>query len=206
MKEKDLDAKKRIIDIAKIEFMNKGFLDASMRTIADKCGFTTGMVYTRFKDKNDIFNEIVCNEAEHLFNYYLNCQKNFTLLEARKQDKEMHGYTNDHMVYMIDYIYEHFDVFKLVVCKSKGSMYEDYIDRFVEVETKSTFDFIGAMRKANLDINDVSENLNHMLASAMFNCLFEIVRHDFSKEEAINYVNGMELFFHAGWDKILKNK
>lgn len=41
----------RIIECARKEFLEKGYMDASLRTIATQAGTTTGSIYTRFKDK-----------------------------------------------------------------------------------------------------------------------------------------------------------
>lgn len=43
----------------------------------------------------------------------------------------------------------------------------------------------------------------HILASALFNGLFETVRHDTPKEKAVAYVDTLRTFYSAGWFKIL---
>ena len=52
MREKDDSARGKILEAAKAEFMERGFAEASMRTIAERAGFTTGMLYSRFADKS----------------------------------------------------------------------------------------------------------------------------------------------------------
>lgn len=42
-----------------------------------------------------------------------------------------------------------------------------------------------------------------MLASAMFNGMFEVVMHDLSREDARQYILKLQEFFNAGWDKLL---
>ena len=59
MREKDDSARGKILEAAKAEFMERGFAEASMRTIAERAGFTTGMLYSRFADKSEIFRELV---------------------------------------------------------------------------------------------------------------------------------------------------
>ena len=44
----------RIIECARKEFLEKGYMDASLRTIATQAGTTTGSIYTRFKDKEGL--------------------------------------------------------------------------------------------------------------------------------------------------------
>src|SRR5699024_4339326 len=45
----------RVLECAKEEFLSKGFLDASLRTIAQEAGTSTGSIYTRFGDKEGLF-------------------------------------------------------------------------------------------------------------------------------------------------------
>ena len=44
----------RVLECAKEEFLSKGFLDASLRTIAQEAGTSTGSIYTRFGDRGPI--------------------------------------------------------------------------------------------------------------------------------------------------------
>lgn len=48
-----------IIACATKEFLNKGYADASLRTIAAEAHTTTGSIYTRFGDKEGLFEAIV---------------------------------------------------------------------------------------------------------------------------------------------------
>lgn len=100
---------------------------------------------------------------------------------------------------MIDIIYDNFDAFKLIVCRSAGSGYEYYIDKMIDVETKNIVRF----NEAGIKMNDVRADLSHMLASAMFYGIFEVVAHDLPREEARGYIKQVQDFFNAGWDKLL---
>ena len=67
MKVKDESINSKLLECAKAEFMEKGFADASMRTIAERAGVTTGMLYSRFADKDEMFRSIVGEGAEKLY-------------------------------------------------------------------------------------------------------------------------------------------
>ena len=78
-----------------------------------------------------------------------------------------------------------------------------YVDKMIDVETESTFRFIDAVKGAGYEIADIRKDLAHMLASAMFNGMFEVVMHDLSREDARQYILKLQEFFNAGWDKLL---
>ena len=203
MKFKDEEAVGQILECAKEEFMQKGFADASMRTIAEKAGFTTGMLYSRFADKNELFSALVKEGADKLYSYFADVQEEFAEFPAAQQVTEMQTYTSGKMRTVLDIIYEYFDTFKLIVCHSAGSSYERYIDRMIEYETDSTERFMRVFQKNGTSVKTVRRDINHMLASALFNGIFEVVAHDFPKEDALEYVNAVCDFFFAGWQRLL---
>lgn len=203
MKRKNEIAVDKILECAKEEFMEKGFEGASMRTIAEKAGYTTGMVYARFADKSRIFKELVGSAADRLFDYFSKAEDDFAQLPPQRQHNEMHTYVGAKVDVMIDIIYDNFDAFKLIVCKSAGSGYEYYIDKMIEIETANTVRFIEALNGAGIKMNEVRADLSHMLSSAMFNGIFEVVAHDLPREDARGYIKQVQDFFNAGWDKLL---
>ena len=203
MKFKDEEAVGQILECAKEEFMQKGFADASMRTIAEKAGFTTGMLYSRFADKNELFSALVKEGADKLYSYFADVQEEFAEFPAAQQVTEMQTYTSGKMRTVLDIIYEYFNTFKLIVCHSAGSSYERYIDRMIEYETDSTERFMRVLQKNGTLVKTVRRDINHMLASALFNGIFEVVAHDFPKEDAMEYVDAVCEFFYAGWDKLM---
>lgn len=203
MRRKNELAVDEILKFAKEEFMEKGFEGASMRTIAEKAGYTTGMVYARFADKSQLFRELVEEGANKLFDYYAGVQEEFASFPADRQRNEMHSYVDGKMDKMIDIIYDYFDAFKLIVCKSAGSGYEYYIDKMIDIETENTDRFIRLLNEAGYPTNGVRADLGHMLASALFNGTFEVVAHDFPKEDAKVYIKQLQDFFNAGWDRLL---
>ena len=48
-----------ILSHAKKEFLEKGFAEASLRTIAQNAGVSTSTIYTRYSDKEGLFRFLV---------------------------------------------------------------------------------------------------------------------------------------------------
>ena len=59
MSESAVETKAKILESAKNEFLEKGFINASLRTIASNAGVTTGAMYRHFKDKDALFCALV---------------------------------------------------------------------------------------------------------------------------------------------------
>ena len=56
---KDHSLDDKIIHAAEDEFLEHGFVAASMHKIADRAGVTTGALYTRYKNKDALFGSLL---------------------------------------------------------------------------------------------------------------------------------------------------
>lgn len=104
----------KILACAKEEFLEKGYSEASLRTIAAKADTTTGSIYSRFGDKEGLFGAIVEPVAEGLTRIFLKTQEEFHAREAEVQPKVMETYVASGMDEMLDYVYDHFEEFRLL--------------------------------------------------------------------------------------------
>ena len=107
----------------------------------------------------------------------------------------------------VDYIYGHFDVFRLLLCCAGGSSYEHYMDDLVDILERSTRHFMEATgHEAVINGKKAGEKTVHILISSYLYGLFEPVAHEMEKVEAITYVNELKYFFDVGWADILSLK
>lgn len=199
----DESTQSRILAAGKAEFMQKGYKNASLRSIARAARVTTGAIYGYYPDKAALFDALVAAPANELRDWYLSVQLKFDAYPADQKEKRMHGYTSDALETFIRYIYRHFDAFKLVVCCSAGTEYEGYIDSLLEIEIAHTNQFIAAMRKLGHTIPAIDDDMHHILSGAFYYGIFETVAHDMSEERALAYIRTLNTFYSAGWDSIL---
>ena len=68
MANKDHSLDPLIIKASKEEFLNNGYNNASLRNIAAKCNITTGALYTRYKNKDELFESLIKNAFNGLEN------------------------------------------------------------------------------------------------------------------------------------------
>ena len=178
-----------ILNAGKKEFLAKGFRSASLRSIVKEAGVTTGAFYGYYKSKEDLFRALVGEPAQTFLSVYHHAQDSFAELPPSEQPEHMGKVSGQCMDWMVTYIYEHFDAFKLLICSADGTEYENFIHTLVEVEVKATHQFIAV--------------LEHMLISGMFSGFFEIVVHDMPQEQAAEYIKELREFYTAGWTKIM---
>ena len=58
--------RKRILQVARAAFVDRGYADVSMQEIADAAGLTKAAIYYHFRDKQDLFEAVVIAEMERL--------------------------------------------------------------------------------------------------------------------------------------------
>lgn len=192
----------RILACAKEEFLEKGFSEASLRTIAAKADTTTGSIYSRFKDKEGLFCAVVEPVAEGLTAIFLRTQKNFHDQEPEEQPKLMETYVLSGMDEMLDYVYDHFEEFQLLLDASYGTRYQDFVEHLVEIETEYTYKYMDATQSTR-EGSMITEEFIHIMARAMFDSMFEVVRHHMDRDTARKYLHMLEKYHYGGWSAII---
>ena len=194
---------KDILSAGKEEFLEKGFQGASMRQIAARLQVTTGAIYRYYTDKESIFEALVGDAARELEERYRRVQQEFSELPLSGQMENLPEVSEDEHTWMMEYIYDNFDAFKLISCCAVGTGYEHYLDRLIEIEVNSSLALIDKMQQEGMEVLPMDEDMIHIVASAMFNGMFETVRHDIPREKAIIYTDSLRSFYSAGWFKLL---
>jgi hypothetical protein len=72
----------------------------------------------------------------------------------------------------------------------------------VQLDVDMTLAYIKRARAAGYAVKDLSEGEIHLLSSAQYSAIFEIVLHDLSEEEALRYADTIWEFFSSGWRKL----
>ena len=83
MEERSTATLEKIQQAALAEFLDKGFLGASLRQIVKNAGVTTGAFYGYFSSKEALFNSIVEPHAAALMGRFMEAQTTFAELQKR---------------------------------------------------------------------------------------------------------------------------
>ncbi len=188
---------------AMAEFLDKGFLGASLRQIVKNAGVTTGAFYGYFSSKEALFASIVEPHAAALMGKFMEAQSDFAELPEEEQPERMGEASGQCVRWMVEYICQHRQPVKLLLCRAEGTSYEHFVHNMVEVEVESTLQYMEVLRHLGRDIPELNRSLCHIIASGMFNGLFEIVIHDMPLEQALRDVEQFRSFYTGGWLKLM---
>lgn len=203
MSNEDFNTLQNILNAGKKEFLEKGFRAASLRNIVKEAGVTTGAYYGYFKSKEELFEYLVGSAAKTFLDKFNEAQNTFSELPHEEQPDNMGEISGDCMMWMVDYMYEHFDAFKLLLCCAEGTEYEDFIHTLVKIETEATYRFQDVLKELGREVRTIDSQLEHILVSGFFSGFFEIIIHDMPKEKAVLYTKELREFYTAGWKKIM---
>src|SRR5699024_1406121 len=159
----------RIQEAAMTEFLDKGFLGASLRKIVKDAGVTTGAFYGYFSSKEALFASLVEPHAAALMGRFMEAQTSFAELPEEEQPDHMGMASGDYVDWMLEYICQHREPVKLLLCCAEGTSYEHFVHNMVEVEVEYTLKYMDVLRRLGRTIPELNHSLCHIIASGMFN-------------------------------------
>ena len=203
MENENLGTRDNILRAAMAEFLDKGFQGASLRQIVKNAGVTTGAFYGYFSSKEALFNALVEPHAAALMGRFMEAQTSFAELPEEQQPEHMGVESSDCVHWMVEYICQHRQPVKLLLCRAEGTSYERFVHNMVEQEVDYTLRYMDVLRRMGRDVPKLNRSLCHIIASSMFNGLFEIAIHDMPQEQAMRDVEQFRSFYTGGWLKLM---
>lgn len=202
MSTKAEDTEKNILNTARKHFLKDGFSGASLRNIVKDAGLTTGAFYKYYPTKEALFNALTDPYIEHIYQIYDRVVEDFEKLSAKEQTSNMSDTSGDGMDQMIDYIYEHYDNFRLLLKCGDSGKFETFIHNMVDREMRSSLEYVKKMKEDGIEIPIVGESLMHMIYTGFFSSIFQIIEHDIDKEIAKRNVHKLREFNTGGWERL----
>ncbi|MDD6662115.1 MAG: TetR/AcrR family transcriptional regulator [Lachnospiraceae bacterium] len=196
----------RILECARTEFLENGYTDASLRTIASAAGTSTNSIYVRFRDKEGLFCAIVEPVVNGMTQRFIEIQERFHQMDGEEQSEEMIDYAQDGMKTLVDYMYDHFDEFLLLLDASHGTRFHNFVDELVRIEVDYTYKYMEATGYPRKIGDALTENLLHLVTTAYFEGIFEVIRHGMSREEAQEYIVLLGKYHHTGFEAIFSRE
>ena len=203
MAESSIETKKKLLESAKKEFLQKGFAGASLRTIAANAGVTTGAMYRHFKDKDDFFCALVDGAVEATQKVVMFADSKTHAGFDSPNMKEHIDYEKKMTFDFLKYVFENFDAFELLLTKAAGSAHERFQEDICELYTKNCEDTFNWMRKQGFAKKKVSSMTVHFMASTVINAFCDIILHKMTKRQAASYISDVMEFTRAGWIKLM---
>ena len=188
---------KRLIEVAKKEFLEKGFEGASIRIIAHEAETSPRAVYTRFENKEELFAAVV----EPVYSDFIKMFNEDKILYwdmARRKDFSKNP--EEYYLRYLDYAYSHKDQFVLIMQKSKGTRFEHFTQTLCEIDltelNKQLPEILENFKKFQKDKSTqlFLSTITYSFYNALFAPLIEGVELDVAK----SYITKLTQFYNDG--------
>lgn len=184
------------------EFLEKGYEDASVRSIGARAGMTSAGLYRHYADKEAMFNAMVEPLIESIKAWTKrHTERKFSLVDNGVQNEELFGETFIDLIREV--ILPRRDEFILLMSRSGGTKYENFIHDYVEGNQKEFLEAISYLKEKGYPTLDIGEEELHMLLSAYLTACFEPIIHDYDDAKVEKYLNTVQEFFMPGWLRIM---
>jgi AcrR family transcriptional regulator len=202
MTKQDISLNPVILESATKEFIEKGYINASIRNIASRASVTTGAIYKRYKGKEDLFEKVIEPAVDILEKFK---SEMFSKNNKRKEENNMGEAWENSLEYLnhfVEVLYSQYDLMRILLCKAEGSKFNDFQKEFAEDNVKATFEFIKGLKRCNLSNIDISYKEYHILLTSYWNSVFDMIIHEFTFDEALEFCNKIDCFFN--WERIFE--
>lgn len=193
------ETKKKLLESAKREFMEKGYMNASLRNICKNAGVTTGALYFFFRDKKDLFASLVEEPLQTLYeimNSHYSAEINETGMELiTGQDFSDDLEASKQIVH---YMYQYYDEFRLILVKGQGSGYETCIDQFVDI-TEKHYRSLADQITEQLGLERIDDYTIHWIAHMHIDVFVHMLAHENSEEAALQSIESIVQYLVTGW-------
>lgn len=188
---------------AKKHFLELGFEHASIREICKDANVTNGAFYNHFEDKEALFGALVEPVLKTVSAIYSeSVEKHFELAKTDEL-KQLWKLSEDTIQQIIRYIYDHFEIFKLLLMRSDGTKYSTFLDDVVSFDVRETKKLIGELKARGIPVHDLEEDEWHMLVHSYYASIAETVMQNYPKDAALKYAHTLAVFFSSGWQTVL---
>ncbi|MCR5317786.1 MAG: TetR/AcrR family transcriptional regulator [Treponema sp.] len=203
MEQEEHNTLKTILSVAEGEFLQKGYRDASLRTIVKKAGVTTGAFYGYFKSKEELFDALVKEHYDYINRIYDDILHEFEKLPPEEQKCRMEDYSSAGLQKMFDYIWEHKTPFYLISKSASGTKYENFLQNITQKDMASTDAFYNVLEKQGTKVERIDPMIEQLVILSTFTSFFTLILKDIPREDAQRGLEQMFRFYRGGWNSLM---
>lgn len=202
----DRETKERLLESAKAEFAEKGYMKASLRKICAGAGVTTGALYFFFKDKEDLFTAIVGQPfdglKEIMLQHFDDERELLTSSDMLMLKEHIDDGHDEIAAALIHHLYSNYDAFTLLLTKSQGSKFEGCVDEVVEM-TETVYCAMAENMAKMLPNARVNTYMRHWLTHMIIDAFIHLFTHERDEQKALSNMRKIMNFLIKGWAEMI---
>ncbi len=190
-----------LIRAAADEFAEYGFEKSSLRRICARAGVTTGALYASFRDKEDLFENVISPVIGHIcstLGEHFKREKDSSaeeLLNARGEEHDVQA-----VMAILRYYFNNRKLCSILFENREHPAVKEFFDRVIEMTDRQTAQDAGVIgqKAGGAEKHEFGENTVHWFSHLQVDMIFYIIEHDMDECQAERQVRGMIRFFRGG--------
>ena len=185
----------KLTEAAREEFLDKGFESASIRDIAAKAETSPRAVYTRFKNKEELFAAVVQPVLDEFYKQFMADKEDYWDEESAKNRRP-----EDYYIRYLEYAYAHRNEFMLVLERSAGTRYESFVKDLAEADIMSVVCHLEMLHTHDIDFGADETNILFVesITYSFYSDLFKPLTRGLSLDTAKQYATTLTNFYNFG--------
>ena len=196
------NTRKLLLNTARKAFLQKGYKAVSMREISKLSGIGLSNIYNYFSSKDELLTVVLrplLNEMDRMLERHN--KPDGLSLDIFTSEDYIRSSLNEIMRIVTNYHQE----IKLLFLYSQSSMYQDYLDKWVDRCTEKGIEYMQVMRERHPELNtDISRFFLRYTSSCWIDMMKETALHEeLSHEETERFLNEYVRYVTGGWKKLM---
>ena len=168
MSNRDTSIDSRLIESARKEFIEKGFIKAELKTICENAKITTGAVYKRYKGKEELFRAVVEKAVATLDSFV---SERTDVDFSSMSDEEVRNTWIMNEKYILDVFRILWDIreeFVLLLEKSAGTVHENFGHDFAYRMTHAYKQYYEEAKKRDIAKAEITDEVSVRYSGHLF--------------------------------------
>lgn len=196
------NTRKLLLNTARKAFLQKGYKAVSMREISKMSGIGLSNIYNYFSSKDELLTVVLrplLNEMDRMLERHN--KPDGLSLDIFTSEEYIRNSLNEIMRIVTNYHQE----IKLLFLYSQSSMYQDYLDKWIDRCTEKSIEYMWGMRERYPELNtDISRFFLRYTSSCWIDMMKVTVLHEeLSHEETERFLNEYVRYVTGGWKKLM---
>jgi AcrR family transcriptional regulator len=194
-----MTTKEMIVEVAKKEFITKGYTNTTLRKVASKCNITATAIYRHFQDKEQIFQTIiqpfidklnkVSKEIEQV-DYDLLFKNNVEQVWAFEEERNIH----------FELLFTDHRPIVMLVIKERREWLKNIL---LECEFTATMRYLNKMRELGYKLKDFDELSYKAILDSYLEAYIHVLEMNLNKQDSYNICKTISEFYRVGFRQLL---
>lgn len=196
------DTKIRLMQMAAEEFAEKGFQNSSLRQICQNAGVTTGALYFFFKNKDDLFKEVIASVAKPIYDImvaHFEKESRFWEKSAGEQEKE----DLQEMYNILDFCYKNKSSCNVILNNRNHPIVHSFIDEIIKITTEHYFKLLEAYLEVFPRKNPIDDFAVHWFSHQELEMSIGLFTHYEKYDEAAKHIPAIVHIMEKAFEGLL---